>query len=372
MKNKKVVRIIIGTGHTGGHFFPAVSFAEAFLKEHPGAEVHFLMSRLPSFVGPYLAQPEFRIHLIRLRSISKILSLKIIVFLLECIVAFLKTFLLFLKVRPHLVVGFGSLTSVPGVFWAALLGRPILLHEQNAQMGRANQFLAPFAQRIGLSFPVTQGRVSSRKAFWSGYPLRSSFLAEFEKRFSGNEKLQAHFTILVFGGSQGAQRLNEAVLSMFEVCCAEERIDFAVIHIVGTNDLNSTIERYRALNINSQVYAFTDRITECYHEADLVISRAGAGTIFELACVGRPAILIPYPHAYAHQRKNAMALVEEGAVRMIEEEHLTSEALSGLVFELKRDNTKRVNMIRNILKFYKPEASRALVQAGWELICKKN
>ncbi len=371
MNTPKSVRILICTGHTGGHFFPAASFAEAFKKSHPETEIHMLINRMAEFSECFRAEHSFHFHIIPLLPLPPFFSFKMLLFLLQCIAAFYRTFFVFVKIKPALVVGFGSFSSVPGILWAAFFRKPILLHEQNAAIGRANQFLSRWANQIAVSFPETQGKFSRSKVFWSGYPLRSSFLHDL--RETQNEQAgQKPFTILVFGGSQGAKRLNHTFLEALKVVNAEERSCFAVIHNVGKDDLQGIKQRYQELGIVADVCTFSYQIAEQYKRADLVLARAGAGTIFELAAVGRAAVLMPYPHAYAHQKLNANYLVSRNAARVINDDSLSASTLRNVIFELKAKPDQRNQLGRNIQHLAKREANRILVEAGWKLICEKN
>jgi len=275
------------------------------------------------------------------------------------------------KMKPVLVVGFGSYSSVPGVLCAAILRIPVLIHEQNVAMGRANQFLAAMADQIAISFPETQGRFLHKKIFWSGYPLRPSFWKEVDK-IDNESSTKNKFTILVFGGSQGAKRISDVFLKALEALSAEERLGLAVIHNVGSNDVQEIKQVYQEFGITADVYAFSYQIFEQYKRADLVVSRAGAGTIFELAALGRAGILIPYPHAYAHQKLNAEYLVRQNSAQVIYDEELSADKLREVVVSLRGNWARRKQLGENIKQLAKRNASEVLVEAGWRLICEKS
>ena len=338
---------------------------------HPEAEIHILVGRRSSFAEPSLKGGFFHLHVIPLSPTPSFFSLKMLRFLLECGVGGCRTFFLFLKLRPKLVIGFGSLSSVPGVLFAAMFRIPILIHEQNAVSGRANQFLARWANRIAISFPETQGKFNPEKIVWAGYPLRPAFW-EVVRKPDREEARQKPFTVLVLGGSQGAKHLNVAFLKALETLRAEERKNLAVIHNVGGDNLNEIRTTYQSLGIAAEVDAFSYEIAHQYRRADLVISRAGAGTIFELAAMGRAAILIPYPHAYAHQKVNAERLMQKASARVIDDEDLEPSRLRDLILELKNNPDERIRLGMTIRKFAKDDASQTLVDIGWKLICDRN
>jgi len=367
----KPVRVLICTGHTGGHFFPAISFAEAFKAAHPEVEIHILMTRRAEFVERFQSENSFYFCIASLPPMPAVFSFKMLLFLLQCVKAFGRTLLLFQRVKPALVVGFGSFGSVPGVLCAVCFQKPILLHEQNVAIGRANQFLCRWANQIAVSFPETKGKFSQSKVFYSGYPLRTSFLQDF-RDLSDQRSDKKLFTILVFGGSQGANRLNQVFLEVLETLSIEERTGLAVIHNVGNDELTRIKKRYEELGVVADVSTFSYQISEQYKRADVVIARAGAGTIFELAAVGRAGILIPYPHAYAHQKLNADYLAQRNAARVIAEENLSQKTLRNTLLELKNKADQRNQLSMNIRQLANEKASQVLVEAGLRLICEKN
>jgi UDP-N-acetylglucosamine--N-acetylmuramyl-(pentapeptide) pyrophosphoryl-undecaprenol N-acetylglucosamine transferase len=388
--------IVICTGPTGGHFFPAAAFAEALSEKYPEAEIHFLMNRVPPFAQDWFREHRVRLNVVPLSPLPSLFSLKGVRFLIECAHAFLKTIALFVNLKPRFAAGFGSLSTVPGVLCAAVFRIPILLHEQNARAGRANQLLAFCADRIAVSFPETEGIPFTEKIIWSGFPVRRSFCAE-EAAFpsviarseatkqsrvmrlprpaekaaglamTGNEQTKP-FTLLVFGGSQGAERVNQVFLDSLALFSIEERNQVAVIHIIGREEPDLIQARYQSLNVRAEVHRFSEHIVEFYRRADLILSRAGAGTIFELAALGRAAILIPYPHAYAHQRANAEYLVRIEAARVIFEEELTPGRLQRAVLDLYRNPDKRMNLARQVQRLHRPEANQILTETIGELI----
>lgn len=373
MNPKTSVPVVLCTGPTGGHLFPALSSAEVFRAEHPEVEIHVLINRIPSFAQSNDLSRRVQFHVLSVSPLPAFFSLRLVPSLLEYAIAFLKIVFLFLKLKPKLVIGFGSYSSVPGVLAAAFLRIPILLHEQNALLGRANQFLAVWANRIAVSFPETQGKLNKRKVFWSGYPLRLVFYKSCtQPNVPAGPSDQKQFRVLVFGGSQGARRINQMVLDFFRSLSIEERSPFAVIHIVGNDDAERVRSAYEELKTAAGIFQFSDRICEAYRQADLVISRAGAGTIFELAQMGRAAILIPYPHAYAHQKINADYLASRGWANVIEEKALSVDALRRLIMELRENENERKRLAEAIRQLGKADASHKLVETGWELACGRN
>jgi len=363
-------RILVCTGPTGGHFFPAMRFARALKATHPTAELHLIVNRMPSFINSSMPISGVHVHTIPLEPIGRAFSFSGFSVVLTYLRAFVSTLRLEKEIQPSLVVGFGSYATVPGVLCGALLGVPILLHEQNVRSGRANRFLSFWADRVAVSFPNAEVGIPSRKVFWSGYPLRE----QFDERIPASSEAQASarpFTFLVLGGSQGARRLNELFLGAIKQFKSEEKSDFAVIHITGSDHLDGVRETYQALEIKAEVDSFSDRMKDHFRAADLVISRAGAGTIFELAAIGRAAILVPYRFAHAHQKANSRYLAKRGCARVLEEEKLTAERLLEDIRTLYHDQNVRNRLADRIRQLGSTDAHQTLVDAAWKLRSKK-
>jgi len=366
VNQKPSVRILIATGHTGGHYFPAVTFARGFKKTYPQAEVHLLLGRMPTFAKNLVSSGELYQHLIKIPSFSEFFSFKIIFFLLKYCFAYVQTLNYIWNLKPSLVVGFGSYASVPSLLCAVMLRRPTLLHEQNVMAGRANRLLSYCVDRLAISFPETQGISPKRKIVFTGYPLREEFLDVLQYQVKNS------FKILVFGGSQGARQLNHLFLEALGRLQAEEKKGLAVKHIVGVEDLNQIRLLYEQSDVQAEVEAFSENIVEDYRSADLIISRSGAGTVFELIATGRPAVLVPYPHAYAHQRLNADFLSKRQAAILILEENLSADVLADTVLNLKHNPNQRTQLATHLKQLGQSNATQNLVQLAWELLCKKN
>ncbi len=364
------LRIVISGGHTGGHFFPAVTFARSFKKSHPEAEIEVLLGRIPAFAQSLASEANFQVRCIKIPPFPKFFSLKMISFLLRYPIAYIETFVYLAKLKPSLVVGFGSYASVPSVLCAAVLRIPTLLHEQNRMAGQANRFLSLFVNQVAVSFPETERIPAIRKTVWSGYPLRDEFLNLTPAQL--NQKGRAPFKILVFGGSQGARRLNDVLIGTIERLGAEEKKDLAVKHIAGVQDLERIQLSYQRLGVPAEVSAFSHHIAEDYESSDLIISRSGAGTVFELIAAARPAILVPYPHAYAHQKLNADYLSKRNAAVVIDEEHLSEDVLAAAILDLKHNVSKRQELINGLKGLRQSDAAQNLVRFAWELACRKN
>lgn len=356
-------RVVIATGATGGHLFPALSLIESIQVKHPEIEIHLLLNRMPDFARDMLSAFGIHIHTLAFAAPQTLFSFMAFRILIEYLSAFWNTAILLNVLKPKVIIGFGSFAIVPAVLCGASQGIPIVLHEQNACAGRANQFLSRWADCVAVSFPKTEN-LPAWKTVWTGFPVRSSFL---KTTLAQEERKNETFTVLVFGGSQGARRLNGVFLEALERFQPEEKVQFAVIHITGRDDPEPARETYQRLGIKAEVLPFSKNIETAFARADLVISRAGAGTIFELAAVGRAAILVPYPFAYAHQEVNARYLAERGWVRVLNDQALTSEGLYRHIRDLRSDADSRRKMANGIRELSRPDAARALMEAAWKL-----
>ncbi|MGH8250279.1 MAG: undecaprenyldiphospho-muramoylpentapeptide beta-N-acetylglucosaminyltransferase [Steroidobacteraceae bacterium] len=226
--------------------------------------------------------------------------------------------------RPGVVLGLGGFASGPGGIAAWLLGAPLVIHEQNAVAGLTNRWLAHFASRIAEGFP---GSFPQRqRALYVGNPVRADIASvpPPRERFAGRE---GRMRLFVFGGSQGAAALNRLLPEAIALMPEARRP--AVLHQCGTRDLDATVSAYRAAGIDADVRAFIDDMAAAYAEADLVVARAGALTIAELAAVGVAAILVPFPAAVDdHQTRNANWLAQVSAAQIVSEIGLTAAELA--------------------------------------------
>ncbi|MDP3041114.1 MAG: undecaprenyldiphospho-muramoylpentapeptide beta-N-acetylglucosaminyltransferase [Candidatus Omnitrophota bacterium] len=319
------MNVLIVTGSSGGHIFPALALAEAL--KNSGQEVLLVLpedgrkNRIPID----FTQTEY-IHAAKLSFGLNKKTLLGVYFLFRGAWQSLR---IILKFKPLVVVGFGSLNSVPLMFWAWLFRIKTIIHEQNVVCGRANRLLSKLVDRVAVSFSQTSRclNVSGAKIVLTGNPLRKDLVRLDKKEaldFFGFQ--EGKFNLLITGGSQGAHRLNLAVFEALSICNHKDNLQ--VIHICGTQDLAVLNEKYLASGLTYKLFDFFLQMQYAYSVADLVVCRAGATTIAELQKFRLPAILIPYPFAYAHQSANGRILENLKAALMIQDEELTAEKLS--------------------------------------------
>ncbi|MGH2719122.1 MAG: UDP-N-acetylglucosamine--N-acetylmuramyl-(pentapeptide) pyrophosphoryl-undecaprenol N-acetylglucosamine transferase, partial [Actinomycetota bacterium] len=267
--------------------------------------------------------------------------------------------------------GCGGYASIPVAMAAAALRIPLVIQEQNAVPGRANRLAARWAAAVAISFPgsgrffpgvptvrLTGNPVRPELAHLDRAALRPAAL----ERFGLEEGRQ---TLLIFGGSQGARRINEAAFGAYEAWRADAGLQ--VLHLVGRRELAAAEQRLAGLRKEGdrllwRPVGFSDRMDLAYAAADLAVCRAGASAIFELAAARLPAIVVPYPYAGDHQRHNTEALVELEAIVLVYDHECTPEVLQSAVARLLADPKRRVAMSEALGRFAKPDAAEAMAR----------
>lgn len=311
------MRIVITGGGTGGHVFPGLAVAAALAARRPEAEVLFVgsASAMEAKVIPRLGHRFRGLRASRVSGVSLRGRAETLLRLPGTVreaAAILREF------SAEVVLGVGGYASVSTVLAAAWLGVPRVLHEQNAYPGLANRCLGRLASAVAVSFPGSVGFFPSGRVTVTGNPIRPEICPGDPQAARARLQLSAdRFTVLVFGGSQGAHRVNLGVMeSLAELAPERERLQF--IHATGEKDRDEVQRAYVAAGVAARVEAFYDDMATAYQAADFVISRSGAGTVFEMAALGLPSLLIPYPYAANdHQRLNAEAMVEAGAAWLV-------------------------------------------------------
>lgn len=322
---------LVMAGGTGGHIFPGLAVAEA-LRER-GWRVHWLGA--PGSMESQLVPPRgFPLETVDFSGVRG-KGLKTLVFLpLRLLRAFWQSIAVVRRVRPDVVIGLGGYITFPGGMMSVLLGKPLVLHEQNSVAGMANRVLASVADRVFTAFPGVL-----RRATWVGNPLRPAFLnqAEPAQRFAAR---RGPLRLLVVGGSLGAKALNEAVPRALALIAPQERPQ--VLHQSGARQIDELRANYAAAGVQAQLTPFIDDTATAFAEADLIVCRAGASTVTEIAAVGAAAVFVPFPFAVDdHQTTNARFLVDAGGGWLVPQRDLTPERLAGLIRDTTRDELAR-------------------------------
>jgi UDP-N-acetylglucosamine--N-acetylmuramyl-(pentapeptide) pyrophosphoryl-undecaprenol N-acetylglucosamine transferase len=340
-KRDRPLRVLIAAGGTGGHLFPAQQLSERLLKEGT-SEVLFAGHQLEK--SPFFAHGKIPFREIRSASLKRKFF-----FLKEATRGFFQSLRVIRQFQPDIVVGFGSYHSFPVLLAAAFLRKKIVLFEANCLLGKVNRLFAPVSEKIAVQFPI--GEKISKQVLvpllpWTELPSQTMSQSEARRFFQLDPEL---FTLLIFGGSQGAAFLNESLGPLTSLLKARGRA-FQVIHLTG-KEPEKVAEDYRARGVQAAVKAFEKEMPIAYRAADLVICRSGAGTIAEIIRFQKPALLIPYPFAAEdHQRINgeflsnrvggARLLLQSGAnpERMADEIERLWEQRSGHTTSLKKES----------------------------------
>ena len=362
--------ILIAAGGSGGHIFPAIALARA-LQRSPGESVDIRFVGSDKALDRRIFEKEgFAFSLVSANKFPyKRSLLQLALFFIKLKIDLIKTFFTVLSYKPDVVAGFGGYASCPALVIAWLFRIPRIVHEQNVVPGRANSFLFKLADKVAISFEDTRAAGLSigkddGKYVLTGNPLRSEVLKEDRpsgiKRFGLDE---SKFTILVIGGSQGAHFLNETFIGAMAGIDKALRKMLQVIHLTGIKDYEGAVKSYAGIEgLESRVHSFIDRIEEAYSASDLVITRAGASAIFEIAYFARPMILVPYPFAMSHQAENAKVFSRKGAAVVIEENTLSAEIFKDNILRSFNDREASKKMGAAAKRLSSPDAAMKLAK----------
>jgi len=352
------MRIIIAGGGTGGHVFPAISIAQEISYRHHKDEILFVGTQR-GLENELLTKKGYKIKHISSRGFVGRGLFKTVIAFFYAFKGLIDSISIIRSFRPDVVLGVGGYVSGPLVLAAVLLRIPTAICEQNTVPGVTNRILGRVVNKIFASFDSSVLYFPSTKIVITGNPIRKEILISADSSKS-TESLSA----LVFGGSQGAHSLNRLVPEAFSKIGNKS---ISVIHQTGGKDYLYVKDLYIENKINAQVLTFIDDMANAYGKSDLVIARAGAGTISEITALGKPSILIPFPYAaHNHQLENAKILESAGAAVLIEDKDATAAKLAMALTKL-LDEDKLNTMAANAKKLGKPEASKKIVDELYNL-----
>lgn len=353
---------VLAAGGTGGHLFPAEALALELLSQ--GQEVHLFTD---ARAGSFGQVAEVQIHHVRsgrfgggAAHVAQALS--------ELALGALQARRMLRRLHPACVIGFGGYPSVPTMLAAVYLGLPTVIHEQNAVLGRANRLLASRVRRIATAFPAPAGLRSSDRlrAVHTGNPVRPAILVVAQTKYKAPQR-GSSIELLVLGGSQGARVMSEVVPPALAALPTRLREMLRVSHQARPEDLTAAKAIYRESRIQAELQSFFGDVPERLARAQLVICRAGASTIAELAAVGRPALLIPYPHATDdHQTANARAFAEAGGGWTVSQAELRPDTLALHLEKLLSDPPALGQAAEHARRFGRVNATRELAQLAVE------
>ena len=348
---------LVMAGGTGGHIFPGLAVAEVLRSQ--GWHVHWLGAPAPSMESQLVPAKGFAFEAVRFGGVRGKGLLTLALLPMRLLQAFWQSLQVIRRLRPDVLVGLGGYITFPGGMMGVLMGKPLVLHEQNSVAGMANKVLAHVADRVLCTFPKVLP-----KAQWVGNPMRDGFLnqAPPEARFA---QRNGPLRVVVVGGSLGAQALNSGVPQALALMPRDQRPQ--VLHQGGVKHLKTLQDNYAQAGVDAELVPFIDDTASAFAQADLVICRAGASTVSELAAVGVAALLVPFPYAVDdHQTVNAQFLVSQAAGWMMPQSELTPEKLAAFLSRL--DRAQLLHAAKQAYEVRKTSAAADVVQACVELV----
>ena len=355
--------VMVMAGGTGGHVFPALAVADELRSR--GWSVFWLGTR-DSFESRVVPEHGIDMEWIDIKGFRGKGLVSRLMMPLRLLHAMFQAMRVISRRKPCVVLGMGGFVSGPGGLSSRLMGKPLVIQEQNFIPGMTNRWLAKFSSRVFEAFP---GSFEQKvKASLSGNPVRKALfeMPAPQQRIVQNDRA-VH--LLILGGSLGAKALNEMVPAALKLL--PEDVELKIKHQAGKHKLETTIENYAGLQTGAEVTEFISDMASAYAWADLVICRSGALTVTELTAVGIGSILVPYPYAVDdHQTSNGQYLVDAKAALMFQESALTPEQLASVLNELLSDHQRLLNMACAANSLAKPDATEVIANACEEVaIC---
>jgi UDP-N-acetylglucosamine--N-acetylmuramyl-(pentapeptide) pyrophosphoryl-undecaprenol N-acetylglucosamine transferase len=364
------VRVLIAGGGTGGHLYPGVALARQIAGRDPEAQIVFV-GTATGVEATVVPREGFSLELIRVTGLKDKSGWRLMRGFLVLPLAAVDAWRVLSRLKPDVVIGVGGFASGPVLMLAALRGYPTMLLEQNALPGITNRLLARMVRAAAVTFeealPFFPGT-----GFVSGNPVRPEFFTDRHKDVHDHSRAPHDAArVLIFGGSQGAHAINVAMVEA-ATWLASARVRFAITHQTGQRDVDLVRAAYERAGIEARVEAYIYEMDREMKHADLVICRAGATTLAELAAAGRPAILVPLPTAADdHQRRNAEVIARAGGGQVIDERELTGQRLADAIVRLATDQQRLSVMSQAIRTFARPDAAARIADRVWELTRKQ-
>ncbi len=348
------MRALIAGGGTGGHLFPGIAIAESLRVRELEAEILFVGTGNPMEVSTLSKKGFDHVGIVAegfkerglWRQIRSLLKIPIGVW---------QALRIIWRFDPDVIIGLGGYSSGPVAVAARLMGKKVVIHEQNILPGLTNRILGRFANRIFTSFPDKLGMFRPSRTVITGNPVRRELLAS-----KSDEKAPGSFTVLVLGGSQGAHAVNRIVVEALDHLKSPAQMTF--IHQTGTKDAAWVAQAYESRRIKATVEPFFEDMAGAYSKADLVVCRAGATTVSELMALGKPAIFVPFPFAANnHQELNARYVADAGGAEVILEEDLNGALLAGRLDHYASNPQTLRDMKNRTLALACPDAANVIV-----------
>ena len=357
------MRFIISGGGTGGHIYPGISLAREIRERNGINEVVFVGSN-KGLEAKIIPREGFAFFPIKVRGMKRKICWESFTAIMLFLLSLFSAYRIIKKIKPHCVIGTGGYVSSSIVFLASIMGIPTFIHEQNAIPGITNQLLSLKSRLVLTSFEDTKKHIWNKKnTLFVGNPVREAIWQGNKRALLRCTNLSAKKkTILVFGGSRGANAINQAVLDSLALINKKNWDQWQILMICGEDNLSLMKENTKNWQNIVQLIPYLYRIEDAYDLADLVICRAGATTIAEIAATGLPAILIPYPYATGnHQLYNARCLEKQKAAIVIKEIDLSGKKLAQILTELLNDHHKINSLAANSKKIGNQKATKKIM-----------
>ena len=352
------MRVIFAGGGTGGHLFPGLAVAREFQRRDPMTEILF-MGTTQGIEYRVLPKQGYRLETLPVRGLKGRGVRGVIDALYGVPASLLRSLKIIRGFRPDCIIGLGGYASGPALLAAKLAGIRCAIMEQNLRPGFTNKLLARFVDRVFTAYPESAAFFPGARVVETGNPVRW-------QKLPAGRKLD-NFSLLIFGGSLGARRINFAVIDALKEL-TELKSEIFITHQTGELDFAAIRVAYDGLPFAAEVTPFIDKMDEAYAQADLVLCRAGATTVAELTAFGKAAILVPYPYAiYDHQRGNAQALHERGAAEMILDQELNGQILAQKIRGYLSDRGRLDQMAAAARMLGRPDAAGHIVDECYGL-----
>lgn len=345
-------KFLLTGGGTAGHITPILAISEVLQKNH---QIEFLYVGGRSSMEKEIAKknnlPFYGIITGKRRNY---ISFQNFVDYFKILFGLIQGYFLLKRFRPNVIFAKGGFVTFPLIYWAKRFRIPLVIHESDTMMGKANLFSIDYAKKICLGFPVEYyENLPLEKLVYTGTPVVKAFFSE---KSSKNSKP----VILITGGSQGSQKLNEKITEILPELVKQ----YEIYHLVGEKNEKEVAFK----DANYHPLGFTDKMAELMNQADLIISRAGANTLAEISALGKASILIPLPSSHLnHQEINANIYEKQNAAVNLSENHLTSSSLKSIIDRLMEDNKLRELLGKNAKQFSRPDSAREIVDILFEV-----
>lgn len=369
--NKKHTYFIAGGG-TGGHIYPAIAIANALKTDEKTEKIYYIGN--PDNLEKKIAEREdFDFLNVEISGMPRKADLKLLSWSYHLFISTVKCIHYIFKYKPDLVFGTGGYVSAPALFAAIITNTPFMIHDCDAIPGIVSKTVAPFAKKISVAFEKSQEFLKSDNVICNGNPIRDDFLKLNKKDARKILELENKLTIVVMGGSQGAQQINSAIANSVKLLF--EKYDIQILHQTGAKNYDKTIQELEKIypeykeNKNYRIQPYFDDMYVPLMASDIAISRSGSLSLSEICISKLASVLIPYPFAAAdHQRKNAREMEANGASVYLENDNCNSENLCKILEELINNSEKLAALQNNSAKLAKPDATKNIIKQIYQLV----